>query len=506
MLSGKKGNPGDNTVDNDSILVIFGASGDLSRRKLIPAFTNLLKNGSIGRRTKILGVGRTDLSDEDFRQLTDYSGRDDAFFYQQIDTEDPVSYIKLKDRLSILDSGEEKCGRYIFYLAVPPVMYPKIIDGLSHVSLNIAGEKNGCRRIVIEKPFGSSLKTAVELNAKLHAGFSEEQIFRIDHYLGKETVQNILAFRFSNGIFEPLWNRNYISFVEITAAESIGIEKRGRYYEKSGALRDMVQNHLLQLTAVAAMEPPARFNADSVRSETLKVFQALRLYEEDEIPLNVVKGQYSESVIRGERVKGYREEDNVSPGSRTETFAALRVFIDNWRWGGVPFFIRTGKKLPARVSEIVIHFKPTPSQIFSGQNSSCSCENVLILRIQPDEGVLMTLGMKRPGGGFEIQEMEMDFRYSDISDSALPDAYERLLFDIVQGDQTLFTRSDGVEECWKFIDPVIRYWENNSSAPVFSYPAGTWGPEEAEKLIKDSGSGWRYPCKNLTETGTYCEL
>ncbi len=494
-------------MGSDSILVIFGASGDLAKRKLIPAFTSLLKSGAIGVNTRILGVGRTDLSDEKFRELTDYSGKDSTFFYQQLDTEDPLSYIKLKDRLSSIDRNSLEAGRYIFYLAVPPVMYTRIIEGLCHVSLNSSGQSGGYRRIVIEKPFGSSLETAVELNRKLHEGFDEKQIFRIDHYLGKETVQNILAFRFSNGIFEPLWNRNYISFVEITAAESIGIEKRGRYYERAGALRDMVQNHLLQLTAVAAMEPPSRFNADSVRSESLKVFQALRLMNDEEIPENVVKGQYSESIIKGKKVKGYRDEENVSSLSKTETFAALRIYIDNWRWGGVPFYIRTGKMLPARVSEIVIHFKPTPYQIFSGRGPArCSCENVLILRIQPDEGVLMTLGMKKPGGGFDIQEMEMDFKYSDISDSPLPDAYERLLYDIVQGDQTLFTRSDGVEECWRFIDPVIRYWEQNRTAPVYSYPAGTWGPEEAEKLINPTGAGWRYPCKNLTETGNYCEL
>ncbi len=290
-------------MENDSILVIFGASGDLAKRKLIPAFTSLLNSGSIGENTKILGVGRTYISDSDFRELTDYSRKDKSFYYQQIDTEDPLSYIKLKDRLAELDSSGERCGRYIFYLAVPPLMYVKIIDGLCHVSLNRTDNKSGYRRIVIEKPFGSSLKTAVELNKKLHEGFNEDQIFRIDHYLGKETVQNILAFRFSNSIFEPLWNRNYISFVEITAAESLGIEKRGRYYERSGALRDMVQNHLLQLTAVAAMEPPARFNADSVRSETLKVFQSIRHYRENEIPDNVVKGQYSESLIKGEKLK-----------------------------------------------------------------------------------------------------------------------------------------------------------------------------------------------------------
>ena len=493
-------------MKNDPVLVIFGASGDLAGRKLIPAFTSLFKSGSVGEKTRILGVGRTEMSDEEFSKLTDFSGRDKAFFYQQMDTEDPLSYVKLKERLVSLESGEERSGSYIFYLAVPPVMYTKIIEGLCHVSLNRAETEGGYRRIVIEKPFGSSLKTAVELNRKLHEGFNEEQIFRIDHYLGKETVQNILAFRFSNGIFEPLWNRNFINYVEITAAESLGVEKRGRYYDKAGALRDMVQNHMLQLAAVAAMEPPSRFNADSVRGETLKVFQSLKHYSSDEIPLNVIKGQYTESMIKGEKVKGYRDEANVDSESRTETFAALRIFFDNWRWGGVPFYLRTGKKLPARVSEIVIHFKPTPHEIFSGCPDSCACENVLILRIQPDEGILMTLGMKKPGGGFDIQKMEMDFKYSDISGSPLPDAYERLLYDIVQGDQTLFARADGVEECWKFIDPVIKYWDENKGAPLYSYPAGSWGPEEAEKLINQNGSGWRHPCKNLTETGNYCEL
>lgn len=493
-------------MDNGTILIIFGASGDLAKRKLIPALSDLLKTGTLGGNTKILGVGRTYISDDDFRQYSDYSGADKTFFYQQLDTEDPDSYMKLKDRLSFLDGGPEKCGRYIFYLAVPPLMYGKIIDGLCHVSLNNIDDENECRRIVIEKPFGSSLRTAEELNKKLHKGFSEKQIFRIDHYLGKETVQNILAFRFANGIFEPLWNRNYINFIEITAAESIGIEKRGRYYDKSGALRDMVQNHLLQLTAVAAMEPPALFNSDTVRAETLKIFQALRPIKGEDIPENVIKGQYSASVISGEDIKGYRDEENVPDVSKTETFAALKIFIDNWRWGGVPFYLRTGKMLPARVSEIVVHFKPTPHQIFSGHTRKKVCENVLIMRIQPDEGVLMTVGMKKPGGGFDIQEMEMYFKYSDISIEKLPDAYERLLYDIVQGDQTLFTRADGVEECWKFMDPVIQYWEKNPKAPVYSYPAGTWGPIESDKLLKKTGSGWRYPCKNLTETGAHCEL
>ncbi len=492
--------------DESVVFVIFGATGDLSKRKLIPSLTDLLKQGALDKNTRILGVGRSDITDEEFRSYTDYSEKNSTLFYQQLDTEDPLSYGRLKKRLSDLDKNGESCGRYIFHLAVPPVMYGKIIDGLCNVSLNKSESPGGCSRIVIEKPFGSSLESARLLNARLHEGFTEDQIFRIDHYLGKETVQNIIAFRFANGIFEPLWNRNYISFVEITAAESLGIEKRGRYYDKSGALRDMVQNHLLQLTAVAAMEPPAVFNADSVRTETLKIFQALRKFKGAEIPAHVVKGQYSGSASGGVEVKGYLDEDDVFESSRTETFAAVKLFIDNWRWGGVPFYLRTGKKLPARVSEIVIHFKPTPHQIFSGKDKSCMCENILVMRIQPDEGVLMTLGMKKPGGGFDIQEMKMDFKYSEVSDKRLPDAYERLLYDVVQGDQTLFTRADGVEECWSFIDPVIDYWEKNIDAPVYTYPAGTWGPEEAEILTGKAGHSWRYPCRNLSEEGQYCEL
>jgi len=497
-------------MTENSVIVIFGATGDLAGRKLVPALKELAEKGLVAPGSIFLGVGRKEYSDEQYRQGIPETLKS-RFYYQQLDTADPESYKKLlKKRIEKLDREASAGGRVVYYLAVPPSMYRSIVEGIGESGLNLeTPDKNRVsdwKRIVIEKPFGKSFSTAFELNSFLHKYFHEHQIYRIDHYLGKETVQNIMAFRFANGIFEPLWNRNYISHVEITAAESIGIEKRGSYYDSTGAIRDMVQNHLLQLAAIAAMEPPPFFTADAVRTETLKVFQALRRFNYDEIHKNMVLGQYVESVIRGEKVKSYREELNVDPQSRTETYAAIRVYIDNWRWGGVPFYLRTGKRLPSRVSEIVVHFRETPHKIFKGQCDEHQCRNKLILRIQPDEGVLLTFGMKQPGSGFEITNREMDFKYSDIGEFKIPDAYERLLYDVMTGDSTLFTRSDSVEECWKFIDPFISCRESDSRVIIYGYPAGSWGPEEADRLIGESGQVWRSPCKNLSEAGNYCEL
>lgn len=492
-----------------SMVVIFGATGDLAGRKLLPALTELAEKSLISPETVFLGAGRKEYTDETFRENVPAILRK-RFFYQQLDTSDAGQYAGLlKPKIEKLDSEFSTDGKIVFYLAVPPSMYKSIIEGIGESGLNL--EKQGSvpgsrKRIVVEKPFGSSYETAKQLNDFIHNYFSESQIYRIDHYLGKETVQNIMALRFANGIFEPLWNRNYISHVEITAAENIGIEKRGSYYDSAGAMRDMVQNHLLQLAAVAAMEPPPLFTPDAVRTETLKVFQALRRYGTDDIINNMVLGQYVSSTIRGEKIKGYREEPSVAPDSRTETYAALRIYIDNWRWGGVPFFLRTGKRLPTRVSEIVIYFRETPHRLFKRQCGNFSCYNKLVLRIQPDEGVLLTFGMKQPGGGFEIINRDMDFKYSDIGEFKIPDAYERLLYDVLAGDSTLFTRSDSVEECWKFIDPFIACRESSSRVIIYGYPAGTWGPVESDRLIGGSYSGWRSPCKNLTEAGNYCEL
>jgi glucose-6-phosphate 1-dehydrogenase len=349
------------------------------------------------------------------------------------------------------------------------------------------------------------LESAKKLNEDLHKIFIENQIYRIDHYLGKETVQNILAFRFSNGIFEPLWNRNFIDHIEITSAETIGVENRGGYYEGSGALRDVIQNHMLQIVGFIAMEPPSSFEPNSVRNETLKVFQSLRAMHENEVEKYCIRGQYTESIIKGEKVKGYRDEKGVAPDSRTETFAAIKLYIDNWRWGDVPFYIRAGKRLPTRVTEVVIHFKETPHHLFNKDNSE-QLRNQLIIRIQPDEGILLKFGMKTPGSGFKIQNVNMDFHYSDIRNVHLPSAYERLLLDCMLGDSTLYARGDAVEECWKFVDPIIKSWKDNPNIKVYGYPSGTWGPKESFNLFDDSKTEWRYPCKNLTDDGLYCEL
>ena len=497
-------------MTENSIIVIFGATGDLARRKLYPALEELVEKKLVSGDTIFLGVGRKYHPDEEFRKEIPELLKE-RFFYQQINTTDPGDYIKLKNRIDKLDIEYASGGNIVFYLAVPPSMHRSIIEGIGETGLNIEADGTpeskgrGWKRIVVEKPFGNSWKAALELNKFIHTYFSEKQVYRIDHYLGKETVQNIMAFRFANGIFEPLWNRNYISHLEITASESMGIESRGSYYDSAGAMRDMVQNHLLQLAAVAAMEPPPFFTPDAVRTETLKVFQALRRYSPDEIISNMILGQYVDSTIRGESVPGYRNEKDVKPDSRTETYAALRIFIDNWRWGGVPIYLRTGKRLPTRVTEIVVHFRETPHKLFKGKGDSC-CQNKLILRIQPDEGVLLTFGMKQPGSGFEITNRDMDFKYSDLGEFKIPDAYERLLYDVMTGDSTLFTRADSVEECWKFIDPFISCRDNDSRVIIYGYPAGTWGPAEADTFISESGKGWRSPCKNLTEAGNYCEL
>jgi glucose-6-phosphate 1-dehydrogenase len=505
------------------ILVIFGASGDLTSRKLIPALCDLCNQNLLPDNFAVLGVGRSEMDDNRFRgnmtgAIEKYlnhntcpePGKRDSFlnnlFYLNIDTVDPADYEKLRLRLSDLNRQYNTGGNYLFYLATPPNMYEIIISNLAIMGLNKPEDNQSWRRIIIEKPFGYNLESARKLNAKVLEVFSEDQIYRIDHYLGKETVQNILVTRFSNGIFEPLWNRNYIERVEITSAESIGVENRGGYYDTAGALRDMVQNHLLQLVGLVAMEPPIVADARSVRNETLKVFQALRPLSQKDIEHNIIRGQYTHSVIRGEKVSGYREESNVPPESRTETYVAMKFYIDNWRWSGVPFYIRTGKRLPIRVTEVVIHFKPSPHILFEKEPDSLASANQLVIRIQPDEGILLKFGMKVPGAGYAVKDVAMDFHYSDLSDVRLPDAYERLLLDCMLGDPTLFSRGDAVEETWRFIDPVLNYWKENHDIRLSGYPAGTWGPDNADKLIEGEDEMWRYPCKNLTSDSTCCEL
>ena len=497
---------------DNCVMVIFGASGDLAKRKLIPGLYNNYSRNLLPEKFAVLGVGRSSFSDDSFREKMikeiSSNGPDNGFldnlFYQKIESYSTAEFCDLKEKISVLTARIGIDNNCIFYLATPPGVYEDISRCLGAAGLNSL--ENGWKRIVVEKPFGSDLESAKRLNTNLQRDFSEEQIYRIDHYLGKETVQNVMALRFANGIFEPLWNGKYINHVEISSAEDIGIEGRGEYYDKAGAMRDMVQNHMLQLAGLIAMEPPTRFDAHSVRDETLKVFQALRPMNPADIAGDVVRGQYTASTVKGQNVLGYRDEEEIATDSRTETFVAMKFHIDNWRWGGVPFYIRSGKRLPTRVTEAVINFKKTPHYIFSrGDSGDVNC-NQLIIRIQPDEGVLLKFGIKAPGGGFQIKNVGMDFHYSDLGDLEIRDAYERLLVDCMHGDPTLYARADAVEACWEFVDPILEEWKNNSELKVYGYPAGTWGPKEAGVLFGDPDIDWRYPCKNLANDGIYCEL
>lgn len=482
---------------NNNCIVIFGASGDLTHRKLIPALYNLFKFGRLNK-FSVLGVARSELNDETFREKmrealleTEETTPEtlDAFcshlYYQAVNTSDAADYGKLVPRLEELHTKYQTNGNTLYYMSTPPSLYGVIPECLAAHGLN--EEKDGWKRIIVEKPFGYDEKTAQELDVQIHRFFEEHQIYRIDHYLGKETVQNLLVLRFSNGLFEPLWNRNYIDYVEITGAEAIGVEERGGYYDGSGAMRDMFQNHLLQVLAMVAMEPPAIINANSMRDEVAKVMHSLRPLTAEDMEHNLVLGQYTASEINGKMAKGYLEEKGVPADSRTETYIALRCEIENWRWAGVPFYVRTGKRLPARVTEIVIHFKTTPHPVFS-QNAP---ENKLIIRIQPDEAISMRFGLKKPGAGFEAKEVSMDFRYADLAGAQVLTAYERLLLDAMKGDATLFARTDAVHAAWKFVQPILDYKANGGR--IHEYESGTWGPVAADKLIAKQGKVWRKP-------------
>ena len=496
------------------ILVIFGASGDLTKRKLIPALYELHTQQLLPEKFAVLGVSRTNLSDTDFREkmkeflpkqshssksIEDFLGH---LHYLSLSTSNFIEYPSLKLKLEDLRTELNIPENFIYYLSTPPNLYQIIPQGLAEVGLN--NSDKGFKRLIIEKPFGTDLNSAKELNKNLLNYFNEDQLYRIDHYLGKETVQNMLVTRFSNGIFEPIWNHNFVHHIEITSAETLGVEDRGGYYDHSGALRDMVQNHLMQVMGLVAMEPPVVIEADAIRNEILKVFQSIRPIRENDVAAHVIRGQYIKSHIGKELTKGYREESGVDPDSRTETFVALKFFIDNFRWAGVPFYIRTGKKLPARVTEVVIHFKNTPHHLFGNQAETKPVSNQLVLRIQPDEGILLKIGMKVPGAGFRVQTVNMNFHYNELSDVYLPSAYGRLLLDCMQGDATLYSRGDAVEKAWEFVQPILDVWEKDPEIPIYGYPAGTWGPEVVDDLMEDSQ--WRYPCKNLAHDGEYCEL
>ena len=503
----------------NQIIVIFGASGDLTYRKLIPALFALHNQQMLPVRFQVVGIGRTVMSNEDFRekmadgirkfsesnhleeqQIAEFSG---MLSYFSMNLDNSEEYFRLKSVLEEMHTSGSTERNYLFYLALLPSLFGSIAKNLANAGLS--DPTDGFKRLIIEKPFGYDLESGLALNRDLHEAFNENQLYRIDHYLGKETVQNLLVMRFSNGIFEPLWNRNYIHHVEITSAESIGVENRGGYYEGSGALRDMLQNHMLQMVGFTAMEPPSSIDADAIRNETFKVLQSLKPIREEDVPIQVIRGQYTASHVRGQFIPGYREEKGVDPNSLTETFVAMKFYIDNWRWGGVPFYIRTGKRLPITVTEIVVHFKPTPQALFNGNQSYAGC-NMLIIRIQPDEGILLKFGMKQPGAGFIVKNVNMDFHYSDLSEMHLPSAYERLLYDAMLGDSTLYTRADAVEAAWKFVAPIQKVWASDLSLKIQEYPAGTRGPVNADDLIEDYDGGWHYPCKNLADDGNYCEL
>lgn len=506
-------------IPDPFIIAIFGASGDLTSRKLIPALFRLYCKGMMPSKFAILGVSRSNYSDESFRnkeQLLLESGLTNSnekakigsffsnVFYLKINTSEGRDYDLLANRLSELTLKLDIAPNYLFYLATPPSLYPLIPKFLAEQGLQ--KEKTGkyWRRIIVEKPYGKDLKSALELDKIMTSVFKETQIYRIDHYLGKETVQNILVFRFANGIFEPLWNRNYINYIEVTAVENMGVLDRGGYYDSAGALRDMVQNHLMQLIGITAMEPPAQFNDAMFRDEVHKVLESLRPMTQDDVIHDVVRGQYTGITTSSGKTKGYREENNIAPESRTETFVAMKLFIDNWRWSGVPFYIRTGKGMPTKVSEIVIHFKATPYQMFERQCAGNYC-NKLIIRILPDEGILLQFGLKVPGSAFEVKQVSMDFKYEEMDHLAIPEAYERLLLDCMLGDPMLFSRTDSVEASWRFIDPILKAWTKNTEIPLYGYPIGTWGPPEADLLMTD-GRTWTNPCKNLTNSESYCLL
>jgi glucose-6-phosphate 1-dehydrogenase len=484
-------------------VVIFGATGDLTHRKLIPALYNLAADGDLPPAVTIVGFARREKTDDQFRselenairKFSRQTVRDDiwktfaeSIFYHRSEFEDESGYKALAKRLDKIDKESGTRGNRLFYLAAAPEQFESILKHLRAASLNETC-KGSWARVIVEKPFGIDLPSARELNRVVRNSFTEEQTYRIDHFLGKETAQNILVMRFANAIFAPLWNTHYVDSVQITAAETLGVETRGAFYERAGALRDMVQNHLLQLLCLVAMEPPTDLSADSIRDEKVKVIRSLRHWSRNEVAANVVRGQYAEGAIHGDPVVGYRQEQNVKPDSQTETFVALRLFSDNWRWADVPIYMRVGKRLPKSATEISIHFKKAPAVLF---NKALCDQNVLVIRIQPDEGISLRIHAKVPGTSFRIEPVKMDFHYGTSFGKASPEAYERLLLDAMSGDATLFARRDEVEEAWAFIDPIEEAWHAKKDAPgLFFYPAGSWGPEEADDLLARDGRAWR---------------
>ena len=494
-------------------MVIFGSSGDLTKRLLIPALYNLAKAGRLSDKFALIGVDRTDRSHEEFRAYlaegvrsfvsdtgtgpvtAPFDARAWEFLAARMthlkgDVTDPAMYDQLGQALKEIETVHGTAGNVVFYLAVAASLFAPVVERLAAAGLT-REEDQHWRRVIIEKPFGHDLESARELDARLAKVLSEDQIYRMDHFLGKETVQNIMVLRFANGIFEPLWNRDHIDHVQITVAETVGVERRAAFYEETGALRDMVPNHVFQLLSLTAMEPPNSFAADAVRTEKDKVLEAVIPLDDNDVRRNVVRGQYTAGVVRGVPIKAYREEEGVAPDSMTETYVALRLGIDNWRWAGVPFYMRTGKALTRRTTEIAIQFKQVPFALFRDTPVETLTPNVLALQLQPDEGISLQFGAKRPGPDIHLGAVRMDFRYRDYFNTDPSTGYETLVYDCMIGDPILFQRADSVEASWAVVQPVLDLWHSDKSVPLEFYTAGTAGPDAAEQLLWRSGRQWR---------------
>ena len=491
-------------------MVIFGASGDLTNRKILPALARLADGGVLDAGFTLIGVARTPWSDEEFRHDITASTPDggptwrkltERFRYITGEYDHPDTFGQLKDCLDEADRIDGTGGNRLYYFATIPSMFGVVAQALATHGCTGPGEGGEFARVVVEKPFGRDLDSALALNEQMHSAFQESQIYRIDHYMGKETVQNVLALRFANAIFEPIWNRRYIEQVQVTVAESLGVEHRGGFYETAGALRDIVQNHVMQVLALTLMESPTSTDADRIRDEKVKLLQAIYIPSPDEAVDKAVRGQYTAGSIDGESVVGYREEEDVATDSQTETYLALRLRVENWRWAGVPVYVRTGKRLPARVTEVTLTFRQVPFLLFDHRASRDLRPNTLILRIQPDEGISLEFGAKVPGEKFNLRSVAMDFSYAEaFAGVQAADGYERLIHDAMVGDATLLIRSDEVVQAWRIVDPYLKAWSEPGGALHF-YPAGTWGPHMADLLVERSGDEWRNPLVDLELSG-----
>ncbi|MCT4535616.1 glucose-6-phosphate dehydrogenase [Halodesulfovibrio sp.] len=490
-------------------VIIFGASGDLVYRKLLPALFHLFMRELMPEQFYILGFARTNMNDDDFRNRTREALSDahetsdsaiiDAFLskcmYVSGDYKDPEAYKRLQKKAASCDCDFSQKENKLFYLALPPQLHPTVVSRLSECGLTMEGEdKNPWARVVFEKPFGHDLNSALELDKHLCSMLTPSQIFRIDHYLGKETVQSILMLRFANIMFEPLWNQRYIDNIQITVAESVGVEHRGGYYEQAGCLRDMFQNHMLQMLSLVTMEPPTRFEAEFVQGERVKLLKAIRPWSERTLKENIVRGQYTAGRLHGSDAIGYHDEANIAKDSQTETFVGMKLYIDNWRWQGVPIYMRSGKRLSMRESEVAVTFKRVPHSMFGFASQHEMPANILVMKIQPNEGVDLTIHTKQPGPKTCMASLSLSFKYEEVFGIVPPDAYERLLLDCMLGDRTLFLSSEGVEAAWTVVDPILNYWRDHpENAPLHPYKSGSWGPAASDDLLLRSGHQWRNP-------------